>query len=140
VSRLCCCSHGQALASQLKAAKAVTRGKQAAVKKLEQRMAQVQAEMKSVLEVRVCLCIFAFPIWQGEVGLCRCVLGQRMAQVQAEMKSVLEVCACGREGLCSHDLCLPVRFHLQQMVLLVPIVALTADRRCCFATVPTDQA
>jgi hypothetical protein len=42
----------QALASQLKAAKAVTRGKAAAAKKLEQRLHSVQAEMKSAMEVR----------------------------------------------------------------------------------------
>lgn len=48
-----CCVLPQALASQLKAAKAVTRGKQAAAKKLEQRLQQVQAEMKATMEVRL---------------------------------------------------------------------------------------
>lgn len=60
----------QALASQLKAAKAVTRGKQAAVKKLEQRMQQVQVEMKSVLEVRLLLRQWglAGPLWGANVS------------------------------------------------------------------------
>jgi hypothetical protein len=44
----------QALASQLKAAKALSRGKAAVAKKLEQRLQGVQTEMKSVMEVRAC--------------------------------------------------------------------------------------
>jgi hypothetical protein len=41
----------QALAAELKQAKGATRGKQAAAKKLESKLQQLQADMKNIMEV-----------------------------------------------------------------------------------------
>lgn len=51
---LSCCCPCQALAAELKRAKAATRTKQQAARRLEGHLQQLQAEMKNIMEVWCC--------------------------------------------------------------------------------------